>query len=75
MKEQNMLFGDLKDPKITNTELQEMKYLELVIKESLRLYPPVAIFGRKTTESLEIGRFILYHKAKSRRVVLDQDRK
>ena len=31
-----------------------MTYLDAVLKESLRMFPPVASFGRELTEDLEI---------------------
>lgn len=36
-----------------------MKYLEAVIKESLRIYPTVAYHGRTTTEDMQFGDLII----------------
>ena len=37
---------------VTKQDMSRMKYLEACIKESLRLYPPVPIFGRKTSQDI-----------------------
>lgn len=44
-------------------KIQSFKYLELVIKEAMRLYPPVPVIGRKIEEemSLEDGRIVPAH--------------
>lgn len=42
--------------KLTLMNLNEMKYLECVIKESLRMYPPVPIFGRLLKEDFKYSK-------------------
>ncbi|CAH1279726.1 unnamed protein product [Diabrotica balteata] len=52
--EQQEMFGtNLKTAKPTINQLQEMKYLEMVIKESLRLYPSVPFLGRAISDDEE----------------------
>lgn len=43
----------------TFNHLQEMKYVELCIKEALRMYPPVPMFGRCLDEDLDLDGRIL----------------
>jgi cytochrome P450 family 4 len=43
----------------TMKELSMMKYLERVIKESLRLYPSVPFIAREITEDVQIGKLEL----------------
>jgi cytochrome P450 family 4 len=49
------VFGD--DDHVTSAKLNNLHYLDLVIKESLRLYPPVPVYGRKINEELCAGGF------------------
>ncbi|CAH2108082.1 unnamed protein product [Euphydryas editha] len=52
------IFGDSQRTPTTE-ELNEMKYLECCIKESLRLYPSVPIIVRKVSEETIIGGYTL----------------
>lgn len=47
------IFGSDKERMCTTTDLNEMKYLEMVIKESLRMYPSAPLFSRTVSENLD----------------------
>ncbi|XP_058124025.1 probable cytochrome P450 4d14 [Anopheles ziemanni] len=50
-----MLGANAKSTELTSSLLQEMKYLDMVIKESLRIVPPVPFIGRKLLEDMEMN--------------------
>lgn len=43
----------------TMKELNDMKYLECAIKDSLRLYPSVPFLGRHLREDVQIGEYLI----------------
>lgn len=49
------IFGEDKDKPITLSDLRDMKYLECVLKESLRLYPSVPAIMRNNTEDFKLN--------------------
>jgi len=50
--------GDRKRP-ATMKDLNDMKYLECAIKDSLRLYPSVPFLGRHLYEDVQIGDYLI----------------
>lgn len=47
------------DAPITQQEIDKLKYLQNVIKETMRLYPPVALFTRKSIEDDTLGGYFI----------------
>lgn len=50
--------GDRSRPP-TMKELNDMKYLECAIKDSLRLYPSVPFLGRHLHEDVQLGEYLI----------------
>lgn len=49
--------GDMRE--ITLEDTKKMAYLEMVIKETLRLYPTISFFGRSITEDFHVGQHLI----------------
>ncbi|XP_046600021.1 uncharacterized protein LOC107223264 [Neodiprion lecontei] len=53
-QEQLRVFGDSVEPATLN-QINELKYLERVVKETMRLFPPVPTVGRIMSEEINIA--------------------
>lgn len=43
----------------TTDDLQKLPYTHAIIKESMRVYPPVAVLGREATEDVVVGDYLI----------------
>ncbi|KAJ0179192.1 hypothetical protein K1T71_004904 [Dendrolimus kikuchii] len=54
-EEQKSIFGDEMERDPTYAELHQMKYLDMVLKECMRLYPPVPLVERLMVKDAQLG--------------------
>ncbi|KAK4879369.1 hypothetical protein RN001_007515 [Aquatica leii] len=59
VEELNKIFGDDPLRPITFNDIQSMKYLEAVIKEVLRVYPPVPYYSRTSETEINFDDYII----------------
>ncbi|KAK9696604.1 Cytochrome P450 [Popillia japonica] len=53
------IYGNDLEREVTYKDLQEMKYLEMVAKEALRLFPPAPIISKQLLEDYEFNGYII----------------
>ena len=58
-EEIQQVFGTDKTKPVTYEDLNKLHYVELCIKETLRMFPSVPLLGRKVTEECEISECFL----------------
>lgn len=55
-KEIVSVFGTDKNTPVTHRQLNDLKYMDLVIKETLRFYPSVPAIGRYVDQDINLGK-------------------
>ncbi|XP_077560928.1 cytochrome P450 4V2-like [Haemaphysalis longicornis] len=55
----DLVCGEGWDTPITNEELKDLTYMDCVLKEALRLYPPVPVVSRTLRKDISIGKYTI----------------
>lgn len=58
-EELDFIFGDDWERPVTVDDLKQLKYLDCVAKESMRLYPPVPLIARNIDEDVKVGEYTI----------------
>lgn len=56
---QELIDFDENNEMITLAQLNELKFLDQCIKETMRIYPPGAMMSRKASEDVKVGNYII----------------
>ena len=56
-EELDTVFSDDIDRDVTSEDVKQMPYLEMCVKEALRLYPPAAFFARTIIEDFQCDKY------------------
>lgn len=57
LKEQVRIFRDNKERNITYQDIQDMQYLDLFIKETLRIFPSAPVIARQVNKNFHLGKY------------------
>ncbi|KAG0411464.1 hypothetical protein HPB47_011419 [Ixodes persulcatus] len=76
-EELDIVFGSDRERPVTDDDMKQLTYLECVIKEALRLYPPTPIIARDIDQDIKAGikfaqledKILLAHLMRSFKVV------
>ncbi|XP_076330036.1 cytochrome P450 4c3-like [Tachypleus tridentatus] len=64
-EEVDSIFGDDKDRPITADDLKQMKYMELVLKETQRVFPSAPFIARDLVEDLNVSKYTIKQSAQT----------
>ncbi|XP_029827749.4 cytochrome P450 4V2 [Ixodes scapularis] len=58
-KELDIVFGSDRERPVTDEDMKQLTYLECVIKEALRLYPPIPVIARDIDQDVKTAGYLI----------------